>query len=149
MGARQVMVYDPKTKQFTNIDTCFDADHNHFAENAESTLYFGQNNTLGWVDTAAWDKTKNAEASQGWCPAVIDTTGDGKITQWTEPEQPPERTHVAPTGVRADTGSGSTTRPSSRATTWAPARAWASAASKVRGTISKRSVPLRTGRPSL
>jgi hypothetical protein len=88
IGARQVMMYDPKTKQFTQIDTCFDADHNHFAENAESTLYFGQNNTLGWVDTATFDKTKNAEASQGWCPAVVDTTGDGKITQWTEPEQP-------------------------------------------------------------
>ena len=87
-GARQVMVYDPKTKQFSQIDTCFDADHNHFGENAEQSLYFGQNNTLGWVDTAVWEKTKNAEASQGWCPAVIDTTGDGKITQWTEPEQP-------------------------------------------------------------
>ena len=84
------MLYDPKTKQFTQIDTCFDADHNHFAENAESTLYFGQNNTLGWIDTAVFDKTKNAEAAQGWCPAVIDTTGDGKITQWTEPEQPPD-----------------------------------------------------------
>jgi hypothetical protein len=88
LGGRQVMVYDPKTKQFTQIDTCFDADHNHFAENAESTLYFGQNNMLGWVDTATFDKTKNAEAAQGWCPAVVDTTGDGKITQWTEPEQP-------------------------------------------------------------
>ena len=89
-GSRQVMLYDPKTKQFAQIDTCFDADHNHFAHNAEQTLYFGQNNTLGWVDTAVYEKTKNAEASQGWCPAVVDTTGDGKITQWTEPEQPPD-----------------------------------------------------------
>ena len=72
------MVYDPKTKQFAQIDTCFDADHNHFAHNAEQTLYFGQNNTLGWVDTAVYEKTKNAEASQGWCPAVVDTTGDGR-----------------------------------------------------------------------
>ena len=89
-GSRQVMLYDPKTKQFAQIDTCFDADHNHFAHNAEQTLYFGQNNTLGWVDTAVYEKTKNAEASQGWCPAVVDTNGDGKITQWTEPEQPPD-----------------------------------------------------------
>jgi hypothetical protein len=91
-GARQVQVFDPKTKQFTQIDTCFDADHNHFSENAESTLYYGQNNTLGWIDTATFDKTKNAEASQGWCPAVLDTNGDGKITQWTEPEQPADAT---------------------------------------------------------
>jgi hypothetical protein len=49
----------------------------------------GQNNTLA-DGHGGFEKTKNAEASQGWCPAVIDTTGDGKITQWTEPEQPPD-----------------------------------------------------------
>ena len=35
-----------------------------------------------------WDETQNAEASQGWCPAVIDTNGDGEITPgWTEPDE--------------------------------------------------------------
>ena len=36
-----------------------------------------------------WDKTHEAEKSQGWCPAVIDSNGDGKIGPgWTEPDQP-------------------------------------------------------------
>ena len=60
-----------------SASTCFDADHNHFAENAEQTLYFGQNNTLGWVDTAVYEKTKNAEAARkkfetAWKNADVD-----------------------------------------------------------------------------
>ena len=56
---------------------------------------FGQNNAIGWVDTAKFDKTHDAAASQGWIPAVLDTNGDGKITEWTEPDQPidPKKDH--------------------------------------------------------
>ena len=44
--------------------------------------------SIGWIDVNTWDKTHDAEASQGWCPAVLDTNNDGKITQgWTEPDQ--------------------------------------------------------------
>ena len=87
-STRQIEIYDPKTKQFTSIDTCFAADHNHFDEH--DSLVFGQPNAIGWVDTATFDKTHDAAASQGWCPAVLDTNGDGKITEWTEPDQPIE-----------------------------------------------------------
>jgi hypothetical protein len=92
-GNRQVELYDPKTKQFTEIDTCFSADHNHFAE--DDSLVFGQNNAVGWVSLPAFDRTHDAAASQGWCPAVLDTNGDGKITEWTEPNQPvdPSKDH--------------------------------------------------------
>ncbi len=85
-GNRQVELYDPKTKQFTPIDTCFSADHNHFT--ADDSLVFGQNNSIGWINVPTFDKTHDAAASQGWCPAVLDTNGDGKITDWTEPNQP-------------------------------------------------------------
>ena len=85
-GNRQVELYDPKTKQFTQIDTCFSADHNHFAE--DGSLIFGQTNAIGWVNVATFDKTRDAALSQGWCPAVLDTNGDGRITEWTEPNQP-------------------------------------------------------------
>jgi hypothetical protein len=88
-GNRQVQIYDPKTKQFTNIDTCFSADHNHFAG---ADLVFGQQNAVGWVSVANFDKTHDAASSQGWCPAVLDTNGDGKITEWTEPDQPIDKT---------------------------------------------------------
>jgi hypothetical protein len=92
-GNRQVELYDPKTKQFTEINTCFSADHNHFTAN--DSLVFGQNSAVGWIDVATFDKTHDAAASQGWCPAVLDTNGDGKITEWTEPSQPidPSKDH--------------------------------------------------------
>ena len=49
-----------------------------------------------------WDKTHDAEKSTGWCPAVIDTNGDGKITAgWTEPDQPvdPTKDHASPSAA--------------------------------------------------
>ena len=86
-GAKQVAVYDPEKKEVSEIDTCFTTDHNEFG--ADGSLFFGQNGSVGWVNTAMWDKTHNDEASQGWIPGVLDTNGDGKITKpWTEPNEP-------------------------------------------------------------
>jgi hypothetical protein len=85
-GGRQVIVYDPKTQKFTEIDTCFTADHNQITE--DGIMYFGMNNAIGWLDTKAYQKTGNAETSQGWCPAVLDTTGDGKIGEYTKVREP-------------------------------------------------------------
>lgn len=93
-GNKQVAFYDPEKKEFSAIDTCFTTDHNEFG--ADGSLFFGQNGSVGWVDTAAWDRTHNSEQSQGWIPAVLDTNGDGKITKpWTEPNQPidPSKDH--------------------------------------------------------
>ena len=85
-SARQIELYDPKTKQFTSIDSCFAADHNQFDEH--DTLVFGQDNAVGWIDTVKFDKTHDEAAAQGWCPGVLDTNGDGKISLgWTEPNQ--------------------------------------------------------------
>ena len=86
-GTRQIQMYDPKTKQFTAIDSCFAADHNQFDEH--DALVFGQENAVGWIDTVAFDKTHDGAAAQAWCPGVVDTSGDGRIsTGWTEPHQP-------------------------------------------------------------
>ena len=91
VSGKQVAVYDPKTQKFENIDTCFTVDHNEIDHN--DFIYYGNTGMVGWVDTKAWEKTHNAEQSQGWCPAVIDTNGDGRITPgWTEPDQPVDPT---------------------------------------------------------
>jgi hypothetical protein len=93
-SARQIQLYDPKTKQFTAIDSCFAADHNLFDD--KDALIFGQDDAVGWLDTVAFDKTRDAAASQAWCPGVVDTNGDGKIsTGWTEPKEAvdPKRDH--------------------------------------------------------
>jgi hypothetical protein len=93
-SARQIELYDPKTKQFTAIDSCFAADHNVFDD--KDALIFGQDDAIGWVDTVAFDKTHDSGASQAWCPGVVDTNGDGKISSgWTEPSEAidPKRDH--------------------------------------------------------
>ena len=85
-GRAQVFLYDPPTEQIAPIDTCFSADHNQIGEN--DFIYFGMNSGVGWIDIETWDETHAAEASQGWCPAVLDITGDGQITPgWTEPDE--------------------------------------------------------------
>ena len=87
LSSRQVAIYDPKARTFDPIDTCFSADHNMISK--DNFIYFGQNGALGWIDLTAWEKTHDAEKSQGWCPAVLDTSGDGKISRgWSEPTEP-------------------------------------------------------------
>jgi hypothetical protein len=86
-SGKQVAMYDPKTQKFEDVDTCFTVDHNQIGK--DNTIYYGTTGTVGWVDINTWDKTHDPEKSTGWCPAVVDTNGDGKISPgWTEPDQP-------------------------------------------------------------
>ena len=86
-SGRQISFYDPASETFTLIDSCYGTHHLQFAEDAADTLWFsGDPNVVGWLDTKAYDETGNEQASQGWCPTVIDTNGDGRITRpWNEP----------------------------------------------------------------
>jgi hypothetical protein len=87
-SAKQAGYYDPKTQKFTLIDTCFGTHHLQFAEDADNTLYFSDpaGTAVGWLNTKMYDQTGDEQKSQGWCPTVIDTNGDGKITKpWNEP----------------------------------------------------------------
>jgi hypothetical protein len=77
---RHVAVYDPATKNVALIPTCFSSHHLNFARDKDNTLYFsGDSNVMGWIDTKIWDETHDPEKSEGWCPFVLDTSGDGKI----------------------------------------------------------------------
>ena len=82
-SGEQAGYYDPKTKEFTLIDTCFGTHHLQFAEDDDNTLVFSNpgGQEVGWLNTKQYDRTRNAMASQGWCPTVIDTNGDGRITK--------------------------------------------------------------------
>ena len=87
-SAKQAGYFDPKTRAFTLIDTCFGTHHLQFAEDADSTLYFSDpaGTAVGWINTKAYDQTRDEQKAQGWCPTVIDTNGDGTITKpWNEP----------------------------------------------------------------
>ena len=88
-SGRQASYYDPETEKFVLVDTCFGTHHLQFGEDANDTLWFsGDSNAIGWIDTKLYDETGDEQYSQGWCPTVIDTNGDGKITKpWNEPSR--------------------------------------------------------------
>jgi hypothetical protein len=92
IAPRQASYYDPETRRFTLIDTCFTTHHLQFAYDADETLWFNPlagPGYLGWLNTRMFDRTGDERASQGWCPLVIDTNGDGRITKpWNEPGEP-------------------------------------------------------------
>jgi hypothetical protein len=99
-SGRQATVYDPETEEFTLVDTCFGTHHLQFAEDEDHTLWFsGDTRVVGWLETrplldgpegplvpqirdqAPGRLALREEAAQGWCPTVIDTNGDGRITR--------------------------------------------------------------------
>jgi hypothetical protein len=86
---RQLAVYEPKSRKYTFVDTCFSTHHLQFAEDADDTLWTsGARDVVGWFDTKKFDQTGDAAASQGWAPVVLDLNGNGKLDSWTEPGQP-------------------------------------------------------------
>jgi hypothetical protein len=88
-STRQAAFYDPRTGKSTAVDTCFSTHHLQFAEDKDHTLFFsGDTNAIGWVNTRIWDETGDAAKAQGWCPTVIDTTGDGRIGAYSQPNEP-------------------------------------------------------------
>lgn len=87
---RQLSMYDPKTKKWTLIDTCFSTHHLYFTKDEMLWTSAGgpQSGVVGWLDVKKYLKTHDAAASQGWAPIVVDTNGNGKRDAWTEPNQP-------------------------------------------------------------
>jgi hypothetical protein len=80
VSIRQLSMYDPETKKWTMIDTCFGTHHLQFAQDKDNTLYFsGEEGAVGWVNTRLYEETHDEQAAQGWCPAYLDTRGDGKF----------------------------------------------------------------------
>ena len=81
-SGRQASFFDPKTKQFVLIDTCYSTHHLQFDNDANETVYFNELSgpIVGWIDTKVYDETKDEQKAVGWCGQVVDTNGDGKIT---------------------------------------------------------------------
>lgn len=95
-NSRQVTVYDPKTRKFSFIDTCFGTHHLNFAEDANDMLWLSNNTdsaaVVGWVNTKMFWETSDAAKSQGWTALVVDTNGNGKRDDYVEPDQPVDPT---------------------------------------------------------
>jgi hypothetical protein len=90
-SGRQASYYDPKTKQFVLIDTCYATHHLQFDNDANETVYFNEltGPIFGWIDTKVYDQAlastkdpiKAEQQAVGWCPQVVDTNGDGRISR--------------------------------------------------------------------
>ena len=91
-SGRGLLMWDPKTKQLTPIDTCYSWGHVNFDENDVLWSSFGPNGVEGWFDTRIWDKTHDEKAAQGWSAFVVDNNGNGKRDAYTEPNQPVDPT---------------------------------------------------------
>ena len=86
---RQLAVFDPKSSKFTFIDTCFGTHHLQFGFDKNNTLWTsGGGPVVGWLNTKVFDDTHDAEKAQGWAPFVLDTNGNGKLDEYTEPGKP-------------------------------------------------------------
>jgi len=88
-SGRQLSVYDPKTQKYTFVDTCYSTHHLQFAEDANNTLWTsGGGPVVGWLNRKVFDETGDAAKAQGWTAAILDTNGNGKRDEYTEPNQP-------------------------------------------------------------
>ncbi len=83
--------YDPASGKFELFETCQFTHHLQFDFDDDRTLYLSnpQGQVVQWVNTKLYDKTRDASKTVGWCPLVLDTNGDGRITKpWNEPRMP-------------------------------------------------------------
>ena len=90
-SARQASIFDPKTKQFQLIETCYSTHHVVIDNDPNETIYFNELSgpVFGWIDSKVYDQTlaatkdesKAEQAAVGWCEQTVDTNGDGKITK--------------------------------------------------------------------
>jgi len=85
--AAEIALYDPATKKIENIPLCVGGNHSNFTFDKDNTLYLsGDTHVISWINTRVWDETHDPKKATGWCPMVLDTSGDGKIdpdrTKW-------------------------------------------------------------------
>jgi hypothetical protein len=90
-SGRQVTMLDPKTQKYNLIDTCFGTHHPQFGYDPDDTLWLsGSGPVAGWINSKVYDETGDAARAQGWAPFVLDTNGNGRVDEYTEPGKPAE-----------------------------------------------------------
>ena len=89
-AVRHLAMFDPRTKKYTFVDTCYGTHHPQFGYDANDTLWTsGGGPVLGWLNTKQFLQTGDAAKAQGWTAFILDTNGNGKRDEgYTEPGQP-------------------------------------------------------------
>src|SRR5476649_760083 len=80
-AGKHAVIYDPKTGKSIAVNTCFATHHLQLAEDKDNTMYFSSpgGQQFGWINSRILAETGDAKKAQGWCPAYLDSNGDGKI----------------------------------------------------------------------
>ena len=92
-AGRHLAVYDPATDEMSLISTCYGTHHLIFGEDENNTLWTsGGGQVIGWLNTKMYLETGDEVASQGWSPLILDTNGNGRQDEWTEPNEPADPT---------------------------------------------------------
>jgi hypothetical protein len=92
-AVRHLAMFDPKTKKYTFVDTCYGTHHPQFGFDANDTLWTsGGGPVVGWLNTKMFLQTGDAAKSQGWTALILDTNGNGKRDAYVEPDQPADPT---------------------------------------------------------
>jgi hypothetical protein len=90
-SGRQITMYDPKTEKFVMVNTCFPTHHVQFGFDANNTLWASAggpaSGAAGWINVKMLEETGDEVKSQGWTPFILDTNGNGKRDEYTEPNQ--------------------------------------------------------------
>jgi hypothetical protein len=86
-SGRQLAVYEPASRKFTPIDTCYGTHHLQF-DGRDRLWTSGGGPVLGWFDTKIWDAIHDEQKAQGWTALVVDTNGNGKRDAYSEPAEP-------------------------------------------------------------
>jgi hypothetical protein len=90
-STRHLSMLDPKTGNYTFIDTCFGTHHLQF--DANDVLWTsGGGQVVGWFDMKKFEETGDVAKAQGWTPMILDTNGNGKRDAYVEPNQPADAT---------------------------------------------------------
>jgi hypothetical protein len=86
---RHLSLRDPNTGEYTFIDTCYGTHHLQFSYDDNNTLWTsGGGDVIGWLNTKKFLETGDAQVSQGWTPAILDTNGNGRRDEYVEPDEP-------------------------------------------------------------
>jgi hypothetical protein len=90
-SGRQITMYDPKAQKFLTVNTCFPTHHVQFGFDANNTLWASAggpaSGAAGWVNVKMLEETGDEVKAQGWTPFILDTNGNGKRDEYTEPNQ--------------------------------------------------------------
>ncbi len=86
---RHIAVFDPRTREYKFVDTCYGTHHPQFGYDANDTLWTsGGGPVLGWLNTKMFLETGDSARSQGWTAFVLDTNGNGRRDDYVEPNAP-------------------------------------------------------------